>query len=168
MCAKSLQSCPTLWPYGKWRTRLLCPWDSLDKNTAVGCHALLWGIFLIQGQNSCLLHCRQVLYRLSNLGSLKCYQYLSALLLSLANVIHFWIPLSMTWGTFAHSQFCFPASVSSAQFSSVQSLSHVWLFATPRIAAHQASLSITKLLLIVMANTYIYDTNRNVVSVHIH
>ena len=30
-----------------------------------------------------------------------------------------------------------------AQFSSVQSLSRVWLFATPRTAAHQASLSIT-------------------------
>ena len=29
------------------------------------------------------------------------------------------------------------------QFCSVQSLSHVWLFATPWIAAHQASLSIT-------------------------
>ena len=29
-------------------------------------------------------------------------------------------------------------------FSSVQSLSHVWLFATPWAAAHQASLSITK------------------------
>ena len=35
---------------------------------------------------------------------------LSALLLSLANIIRFWIPLSVTWGTFAHSQFCFPAS----------------------------------------------------------
>ena len=31
----------------------------------------------------------------------------------------------------------------SVQFSSVQSLSHVWIFATPWIAAHQASLSIT-------------------------
>ena len=31
----------------------------------------------------------------------------------------------------------------NSQFSSVQSLSHVWLFATPWIAAHQASLSIT-------------------------
>ena len=31
----------------------------------------------------------------------------------------------------------------SFQFSSVQSLSHVWLFATPWIAARQASLSIT-------------------------
>ena len=33
--------------------------------------------------------------------------------------------------------------VSSIQFSSAQSLSHVRLFATPWIAAHQASLSIT-------------------------
>ena len=32
---------------------------------------------------------------------------------------------------------------SSVQFNSVQSLSHVWLFATPWIAARQASLSIT-------------------------
>ena len=31
----------------------------------------------------------------------------------------------------------------SVQFSSVQSLSRVWLFVTPWIAAHQASLSIT-------------------------
>ena len=31
----------------------------------------------------------------------------------------------------------------SVQFSSVQLLSHVWLFATPWTAAHQASLSIT-------------------------
>ena len=31
----------------------------------------------------------------------------------------------------------------SVQFSSVQSLSHVWLFVTPRISAHQVSLSIT-------------------------
>ena len=35
---------------------------------------------------------------------------------------------------------------SVAQFSSVQSLSGVWLFATPWIAAHQASLSITNSL----------------------
>ena len=35
------------------------------------------------------------------------------------------------------------AFVISVQFSSVQSLSRVWLFATPWIAAHQASLSIT-------------------------
>ena len=36
-----------------------CPWDSPGKNTGVGCHALLQGIFLTQGWNLyllCLLH----------------------------------------------------------------------------------------------------------------
>ena len=32
------------------------------KNTGVGCHSLLQGIFLIQGLNLGLLHCRQILY----------------------------------------------------------------------------------------------------------
>ena len=39
--------------------------------------------------------------------------------------------------------FFFKLLVSSVQFSSVQLLSHVWLFATPWTAARQASLSIT-------------------------
>ena len=37
-------------------TRLLCPWDSPGKNTGVGCHFLLQGIFLTQGLNLHLLH----------------------------------------------------------------------------------------------------------------
>ena len=39
------QSCPTLC------TRLLCPWNSPNKNTGVGYHSLLQGIFLTQGSN---------------------------------------------------------------------------------------------------------------------
>ena len=35
---------------------ILCPWDSPGKNTRVGYHALLRGIFLIQGLNLRLLH----------------------------------------------------------------------------------------------------------------
>ena len=50
-------------------TRLLCPWDSPGKNTGVGCHVLLQGIFWTQGLNPDLLHCRQLRYRLSHLGS---------------------------------------------------------------------------------------------------
>ena len=53
--AKLLQSCPTLQPHGLWSTRLLCPWDSPGKNTGVGCHALLQGIYPTQGSNPCLL-----------------------------------------------------------------------------------------------------------------
>ena len=39
------QLCPTHRPQGLWPTRLLCPWDSPGKNTGVGCHFLLQGIF---------------------------------------------------------------------------------------------------------------------------
>uniref|UniRef100_A0AAA9TT95 MICOS complex subunit n=1 Tax=Bos taurus TaxID=9913 RepID=A0AAA9TT95_BOVIN len=46
----------SLQPYGLWTTRLLCTWDSPGKNTGVGCHALLQGIFPTQGWNLCLLH----------------------------------------------------------------------------------------------------------------
>ena len=49
----------SLWPHGLsiQPTRLLRPWDSLGKNTGVGCHIFLQGIFLTQGLNPDLLHC---------------------------------------------------------------------------------------------------------------
>ena len=66
LCAKSLQLCPTL------SNPMDCslPVSSIHryspgKNTGVGCHALLQGIFLTQGSNLCLLwhlHCRWILY----------------------------------------------------------------------------------------------------------
>ena len=59
----------SLWPYGLYCTRLLCPWNSPGKSTGVAFHALLQVIFLIQGLNLCVLRCRWVLYPLSNLGS---------------------------------------------------------------------------------------------------
>ena len=40
--------------------------DSPGKNTGVGCHALLQGIFPTQGLNLGLLHRRQILYPLSH------------------------------------------------------------------------------------------------------
>ena len=43
--------------------------DSPGKNTGVGCHALLQGIFPTQGLNPGLPHCRQILYHLSHQGS---------------------------------------------------------------------------------------------------
>ena len=44
-------------------------WDSLGKNTRVGCHALLQGIFPTQGSNPGLPHCRWIVYHLSHQGS---------------------------------------------------------------------------------------------------
>ena len=58
-CFSRVWLCATLC-YGPQPTRLLCPWDSSGKNTRVGCHALLQGIFLTQGSNPGLLHRRWV------------------------------------------------------------------------------------------------------------
>ena len=55
--------------HGVEPARLLCPWDFPGKNTGVGYCFLLQGIFLTQGLNLGLLHCRQSLYCLSHQGS---------------------------------------------------------------------------------------------------
>ena len=59
-------SCPTLCDHGLQSTRILWPWDFPGKNTGVGSHSLLQGIFLTHGSNVCLLHCRWILYGLSH------------------------------------------------------------------------------------------------------
>ena len=53
----------SLQPHGVQPARLLPPWHFLGKNTGVGCHFLLQGIFLTQGLNLGLLHYRWILYR---------------------------------------------------------------------------------------------------------
>ena len=64
----------SLRPRVLYPARLLCPWGSPGKNTGMGCHFLLHGIFLTQGSNPCLLHCRRILYHLSHLESpSSCY-----------------------------------------------------------------------------------------------
>ena len=68
---KSCQTLVTLWTVKP--AKLLCPWDSPSKNTAVGCHLLLQEIFPTQELNSRLLHCRQILYQLSYEESLSYY-----------------------------------------------------------------------------------------------
>ena len=99
------QSCLTLQLHGLQPTKLLSPWDFPGKDTGMGHHFLLQGIFPTQGSNVGLLHCRQILYQLSYKGN--------------------------------------PANRISQSVQLVQSLNCVRLFATPWIAARQASLSIT-------------------------
>ena len=55
-CKVSLCVFDSLRPHGLQPARLLCPWDSPDKNTGVGCRARLQGIFPTQGstQVSCI------------------------------------------------------------------------------------------------------------------
>ena len=81
------QSCPTLCnpmdcsPPGSSVHR-----DSPSKNTGVGCHALLQGIFPTQESNQGLLHCRQILYQLSYQGSPLC---------DLSGLLNLSVPLSL-------------------------------------------------------------------------
>ena len=49
-------------------TGLFCPWNFPGKNTGVGCHSLLQGIFPTEGLNLGLMPCRQILYHLSHQG----------------------------------------------------------------------------------------------------
>ena len=73
MCCCAMLSCPvlsnSLWPEGLQLPRQLCPWDSPGKNSGIGCHALLQGIFSTQELNPGLPHCRQILYQLNYQGS---------------------------------------------------------------------------------------------------
>ena len=62
MRAHSLRSCPTFcddMDYSLPGSSV--HGDSAGKNTGVGCHALLQGIFPIEGSKLHLLHCRQIL-----------------------------------------------------------------------------------------------------------
>ena len=51
--------------------------DSPGKNTRVGCHVFLQGIFPTQGLNPGFLHCRRVLYHLSHQGSLRILEWVA-------------------------------------------------------------------------------------------
>ena len=62
----------SLQPHGLQPARLLCPWNFLGKNTGVGCHFLLQGIFPTQRTNPCLwspLHWQAASLPLHHLGS---------------------------------------------------------------------------------------------------
>ena len=54
VCAKLLQLCDFCDPVN-FSPPGSCSWNSPGKNTGVGCHALLHGIFPTQGSNPCLL-----------------------------------------------------------------------------------------------------------------
>ena len=62
----SFSASGSLWPYGLYPARLLCPWDSSGKNSGVGCHFLLQGIFATQDQT--LVSYMEALYHQHHLG----------------------------------------------------------------------------------------------------
>ena len=64
-----VQSCPTLCNPMDYKTPGSSVLDFTGKSTKVGCHFLLQGIFMTQGSNPGLPHCRQTLNHLSHQGS---------------------------------------------------------------------------------------------------
>ena len=82
----------SLRPHGLQPARLLCPWNSPGKNTRVGCHFLLQGIFPAQGSKPrvlCTCISRWILYHCTNLGSPQKVTYMQLTLT---------VPLLWVWG----------------------------------------------------------------------
>jgi len=62
----------SLQPHG-----LYSPCDSPGQNIGVGSRSLLQGIFLTQGLNPGLPHCRQILYQLNHQGSPRILEWVA-------------------------------------------------------------------------------------------
>ena len=68
-------------------------WDSPDKNTRVGCHALLQGIFQIQGSNQhllCLLHWQVRSFTTSTTWEAPLYAYVALNYICCCSVAQSW------------------------------------------------------------------------------
>ena len=74
------KSCPTLVIPWTVAYQTPCLWDSPGENTRVGCHFLLQRIFPTEESNPGLLHCGQILYRLSYKGSPNKYTNLGLII----------------------------------------------------------------------------------------
>ena len=64
--AKSLQSCPVIRDPWTVPHQVLCPQNFPGKNIGVCSHSFLKGLFLTQGSNPGLPHCRQILYHMNH------------------------------------------------------------------------------------------------------
>ena len=116
-----VQSCPTLCNPMNCSPQFFCPWNSPGKDTGVGGHSLLQGIFPTQKLNLGHLHCRQILY---HWVTREAHTYVCVYIHTYISV-HTYIHIFIQWN------------------SIVQSPSHVQLFMTPWTAACQAFLSLT-------------------------
>ena len=138
-----------------WTPWLLCPWDSAGKNTVVGHHVLLQGVIPTQGSNQHLIHLLH--WQASSLPLVRqgSPSYCNLIMVSFCVIFFMIHVLTICWeiwmcgfltsiklGKILAIIF-FTYSLTFGNFSSVQSLSRVRLFATPWIGALQASLSIT-------------------------
>ena len=74
--------------------------DSPRKNTRVGCHALLQGIFPTQGSNPGLSHGKWILYRLSHQGSPRILEWIAYPFSRRSSQLRTWTRVSCIAGRF--------------------------------------------------------------------
>ena len=65
-CKCESLSCPVICDPWTVAHQVLCPENFPGKNIGVGSHSFLEGIFLTQGSNPGLPHCRQILYHMNH------------------------------------------------------------------------------------------------------
>ena len=133
-----------LWSYGPYPPRLLYPWDSPGKNTGVGCHAPLPGIFPKQGSIPHLLHLLhwQVgSLRLVPPGKPFIFPMKLIFIISLLSQCLAYKKYSEFIGLFVPNQEIIALNSFICCWWFVQSLSHVWGIVTPWNAACQTSLN---------------------------
>ena len=79
---------------------LYSPWNSLGQNTRVGSLSLFQGIFPTQELNPGLLHCRQILYKLSHKGSPRILKWVVYAFSSRSSQSRNWTGVSCIAGRF--------------------------------------------------------------------
>ena len=168
-CAKLLWfTSDSFWPHGLKPARLLCPWDYCTSHIVPNFLVCLLKAAVLLNKNMvglCLIVKMSKLYFIADTGKLlllldKNRTLITYLLSSLTSrdinpLQNFFGPKFKKW-SYWKLRNCFLIIVPTTSWaltqnltklleaiSSVQSLSHVPLFATPWTAAHQASLSIT-------------------------
>ena len=95
----------------------------------MGCHFLLQGIFLTQGSNPGLLHCRQILYHLSYREVLIFSDYMSTIWPSLSKLVQIWFATytqtiliyTISVAIFLKSHFCYQICASPQYYFSSKS-----------------------------------------------
>ena len=111
--------------------------DSPGKNTGVGCHALLQGIFPTQGSNPGLPHYRRILFQLSHQGSPRILEWVAIPFSSGSSWLRNWTGVSCiaggfftSWATREAPLLTWFILISFSSFFSVLSFMYLYLFST--------------------------------------
>ena len=119
---------------------LYSPWNSLGQNTAVGNCSLLQGIFLTQGLNPGLPHCRWILYQLSNKGRPRTLEWVAYPFSSRSSQPRNWTGVSCIAGRFfyqlSYQDYWWIIQIYWCR-DVIQSCWSLWpLLAVPRVCKH--------------------------------